>query len=126
MVIAYDVLDAFVYPLPVVGLAAAVPDGADARLWVPGFNGQIIGGWASYTTLPATGTATVVVEVGTTDAITWTFTSSDTAKQCKAGTLSTTASDCYFDNDDILHLDITKSSGTEERTLDVRLLVKGR
>jgi len=126
MALPYDVSDAFVYRFPPVGLAAAVPDGDDSRLWAPLFNGEIIGGWASYTTNVGTGTATVIVEIGSTDAITWTFTSGDTAKQDKAGTLSTTHTDCIFDNDDVLHLDITKSSGESERTINVALLILGR
>ena len=125
MVIPYDLVEdnALIYTLPVVATPATA---TEVHQWVPTFNGEIVGGWASEGTLPASGTSTVVVEIGTTDAITWTFTSGDTAGKTKAGTLSTTHTECIFDTDDVLNLDVTRSSGTEERLLNVSLLIKGR
>lgn len=123
MAIPFDLVGAkFPYKMEVLG---ATPDGDDSRLWVPAFEGRIYGGWASYDTVPTSGTATVIVEIGTTDAITWTFTTADTALKSKAGTLATTDTSLYFDTDDVLHLDVT-SANKSESSLNVWLLVGGR
>jgi len=124
MALPYDVVEgAFVYKF--AEIPGATPDGADSRLWVPGFNGCIIGGWAAYDTVPTSGTAECTVEVGTGDAIEWDFTTADTALQSKAGTLQTPDTARYFDTDDVVHLDVS-SANKSESTLNVWLLVKGR
>lgn len=103
----------------------STPDGESIWTWVPGHAGRVIGGWACYESKPTASTAAVTVEIGDTDAITWTFTSASTDYHFVAGNLSTTDTDLYFDTDDVLHLDAT-SANKNEATLSVWLLVQGR
>lgn len=122
MAIPFDLTDKpYCVPMEVLG---ATPDGDDKWLWVPGHNGRILGGWAAYESKPTSGTVSVTVEIGTTDALTWEFTSSDTDYRYKAGTIATGTA-LLFDTDDVVHLDVS-STNSSEATLSVWLLVQGR